>query len=34
MEEERMIRGELFQAVVRITLMCMEAREKQKRRQQ
>jgi len=33
MEEQRIIRGELFEALVYITLMCLNARERRVRQQ-
>jgi hypothetical protein len=33
MEEQRIIRGELFQALVYITLMCLNARERRRQQQ-
>jgi len=33
-EESRIIRGDLFPVVVDITLMCIQAREHRRRRQQ
>jgi len=33
MEEERIVRGEMLEGIIRLTLMCMEARERQRRRQ-
>jgi hypothetical protein len=33
MEEERIIRGELLEGIIRITLMCMKAREQRQRNQ-